>query len=338
MAVYGDLLRADPDDVQALCGTSRCMGKVGRLDEGLRLANRAASLAPDDDWPLRLRSAHLLLLGRPREALEDALAARAADPTGLSPLLSVFEAQITLRQRHEAAATAGYMVAQHPGEPESHNAVGRAAMLRKAWPDAEEAFSEALRLAPAEPVYQSNLALALERRGRRREAMQLFRGAVQTDPGNAAARRQLLHAVDRRLAIVGVVGGALVVVGTRLAAHPGDPRVWLAAMLVLLPLLAVVMAVRWWRLRQLDESVRVFYRHERRRWRALRFEVAICGGAVLLAAVLVIVAAAEVTRSWEVAFLTTAALLAALRFAGMPLWRRRVLPRLHARHGFLRTR
>src|SRR5262249_47042063 len=165
-AAYGELLRQEPDDVQALCGLSRCLGKMGRPADGLALAGRAVALAPASDWPHPLRSAHLPLIGRARPALDAAGAALSRDPSGFATLLSVFEAQVALRRRRPAADTARAMVETHAGEPESHNAVGRAAMLRRDWSTAEAAFREALRLAPQEPVYQSNLAVALERRGR----------------------------------------------------------------------------------------------------------------------------------------------------------------------------
>jgi tetratricopeptide (TPR) repeat protein len=338
MGMYGDLLREAPDDVQAMCGMSRCLGKLGRPADGLRLAERAAALAPADDWPQRLRSAHLLLLGRPREAMQAAWRARALDPSGFAAQLSVFEAQVALRQRRQAAETARSMVEDHPGEPESQNAVGRAAMLRRQWAAAEAAFREALRLAPQEPVYQSNLALALERRGRRREAMLHFRRAVQTDPGNAAVRRQLVRAIDRRLAVAGVVAGLVGGAGADVAIHVGERAVWVLAAAIAALVAGVVLLLRWWRLRELDETLRTFYRHERRRWRPLRREVQACVVSIAVTCLALVAAVAEVSGSWLAAAAATVFLAVALRWAGLPVWRRRVLPRLQARHGALRVR
>lgn len=272
-AAYGELLREAPDDVHALCGLSRCLGKMGRPADGLELAGRAAELAPDSDWPHRLRSAHLLLLGRPRRALVAALAARDVDPVGFATLLSVFEAQVALRAGRDAAETAGAMVASHPAEAEAHNAVGRAAMMRRGWASAEDAFREALRLAPQEPVYQSNLAVALERRGRRREAMRYFRGAVRTDPGNPAVRRQLVHAIERRLATVCIAAAAVGIAAVAFVLDLGRPVTWAIAVGIGAGMLGALVVLRWWRLRQLDETLRTFYRHERRRWRAVGRDV-----------------------------------------------------------------
>ena len=338
MTLYGDVLRAAPEDVQALCGMSRCLGKLGRPADGLRLAERAAALSPAHDWPQRLRSAHLLLLDRPRQALEAAGRARALDPTGFASLLSLFEAQVALRRRRQAAETAQAMVGEHPGEPESHNAVGRAAMLRRQWPAAQMAFGEALRLAPQESVYQSNLALALERRGRRREAMAHFRRAVQTDSANAVVRRQLVHAIDRLLAVAGVGAGLAGGAGASAAARATGPVAWALAAMAVALVAAVVLLVRWWRLRELDETLRTFYRHERRRWRALRREVLACLAAAVAVCLAAVAAVAELSGSWPATGAAAVVLAAALRWGGLPAWRRRLLPRLQARHGVLRVR
>jgi tetratricopeptide (TPR) repeat protein len=338
VAVYGELLRVEPDDVQALCGLSRCLGKMGRPADGLELANRAAALAPASDWPHRLRSAHLLLLGRPGPALEAARAALAIDPSGFVAMLSVFEAQSALRKGRAAAETARAMVESHPGEPESHNAVGRAAMLRRNWQRAEASFREALRLAPQESVYQSNLAVALERRGRKQEAMQHFRRAVETDPGNATVRRQLAHAMDRRLAVAGVAGGLGAGVVVNVVRGFEDPAAWavMAAMLALV--VGVVLAVRWWRLRQFDETLRTFYRHEQRQLRALHREMAASLGLLVAACFGLLAVIAWLGRSWVVTLVATVVMALLLRYPGMYLWRREVLPRLQARHRALRAR
>ncbi|HSR26530.1 MAG TPA: tetratricopeptide repeat protein, partial [Candidatus Eisenbacteria bacterium] len=246
--------------------------------------------------------------------------------------------QVALRGRAQAAETARAMVEDHPGEPESHNAVGRAAMLHRRWAAAEAAFREALRLAPHEPVYQSNLALALERRGRRREAMQHFRRAVQTDPGNAVVRRQLFHAIDRRPAVAGVAAGLVGGAGASVAMHLGEPVAWALAAAIAALAGGAVMLLRWWRLRELDEALRTFYRHERRRWRRLRREVLACAGAIGVACLAVIAAVAELSGSWVAVTAAAAALAAALRWPGLPVWRRRVLPRLQARYDALRVR
>jgi Flp pilus assembly protein TadD len=196
-AVYSRLLLGRPDDVGALCGLSRCLGRLGRAGEGLCLAERAAALAPADDWPHRLRSAHLLALGRSHEALPAAGEAVRREHAGLASLLTLFEAQFRLHQADAATATAELLVDLHPDEPEAHGCAGRAAMLRRSWQDAESAFRTALAMRPRTAVYLSNVALALERQGRRREAMAMYQDAVRTDPGDATARELFVRALDR---------------------------------------------------------------------------------------------------------------------------------------------
>jgi tetratricopeptide (TPR) repeat protein len=337
VALYGALLREEPEDVHALCGLSRCLGKLGRPAEGLSVAGRAAALAPADDWPHRLRSAHLLVLGRPRQALDAARAALAQDPSGFAALLSVFQAQAAMRDALGAAETAARMVQGHPAEPESHNATGRAAMLRRQWRAAEAAFREALRLAPQEPVYQSNLALALERLGRRREALDHFQRAVRTDPGNAAARRQLVHAIDRRLAVAGVGAAVLAGVAVNATRDVAQPvlMAWAAALLAVA--VVAVAVVRWWRLRQLDATLRTFYRHERQRWRGLHREAAAWVAGIAATCLVAVGAVAWLSRSALAATTVALVLTLLIRFPGVRLWRRQVLPMLVSRHGALRA-
>ena len=49
----------------------------------------------------------------------------------------------------------------------------------------------------------------------------------------------------------------------------GRPVTWAIAVGIAAGMIGVLVVLRWWRLRQLDETLRTFYRHERRRWREL---------------------------------------------------------------------
>ncbi len=333
--LYAGLLREEPEDVQALCGMSRCLGKLERLREALELAERAAALAPEDDWPHRLRSAHLTQLHRPAEALRAAEEAVRLEPAGFAALLTLFEAQSGRRDAAAAATTALRVRELFPAQPESHNCLGRAAMLRRAWGEAAEAFRQALRLAPQEPIYQSNLALALERAGRRTEAMELFHQAVRTDPGNSNARRQLVRAIDRRLAIAGMGAGLGAAVVVNIAHHTGEVDPLTLAAGVILLAVAAGIGMRWLRLRRLDENVRRFYLHERRQHRRAWGDNT---------AVLAVVAVTFALAGGVVVWMSGSAIIALgalvglllLRYPGGRLWRRYVLPRLLARRGAAR--
>jgi MFS family permease len=211
-------------------------------------------------------------------------------------------------------------------------------MTRRGWAVAEDAFREALRLAPQEPVYQSNLAVALERRGRRREAMQHFRGAVRTDPGNPAVSRQLVHAIERRLATVCIVAAAVGIAAVAFVLDLGRPVTWAIAGGIGAGMVGTLVLLRWWRLRQLDETLRTFYRHERRRWRALRRDLLVWAGAAAAASLAAVVAAWLVSRSWPVALAAAVLVAALVRYPGRHLWLRELVPRLQARHRIVRVR
>lgn len=325
--VYGGLLRQEPDDVAALCGLSRCLGKLGRADEALDVAQRAAALAPDNDWPHRLRSAHLMQLRRVAEAQQAAHEAVRLDPTGLPSLLTLFETQAGLRDTAGTARTAERVRELHPAQAEAHNCLGRAEMLRGDWTAAEAAFREALRQCPPEAVYQSNLALALERQGRKREALQLFQQAVRTDPGSASARRQLVHAVERRIAVAG--GGCVIIaaVAINLVRNVHNAAWQTGVLAAVLAMAAAGLGLRWWRLHRLDESVRRLYRRERRRSQTRTVTAAIL---LALCAVLggLFVAVSLGTHSVRLALTAVASVALFFRYPGVPLWRRHVLPRL----------
>jgi Flp pilus assembly protein TadD len=340
-SVYTNLLREEPDDVQSLCGLSRCLGKLGRTREGLELAERAAALAPEDDWPHRLRSAQLMQLGRTADGLRAAREAVRLDPDGFAPLLTLFEAETGRRMAGAATATADRVRRRYPSQPEAHNCVGRAAMLRRDWRAAEAAFREALQLRPQEPVYQSNLALAVERRGRKKEAMHLFQQAVRTDPGSQNARRQLVHAVQRRIAVLGLgagVAGAVAAFAARRLLDTEAWAAWAAAAAVVLLACAIGLGIRWWRLRSFDESVRRLYRMERKHPRALAL-VAL-GAAVLTGVVailgLVFGLVGWLTGSPLVGLGAVVLVLLLLRYPGLTLLQRHVLPVVLARCGPLR--
>jgi Flp pilus assembly protein TadD len=325
-AVYAGMLRQEPDDAGSLCGLSRCLSKLDRAREALHLAERAAALAPDDDWPHRLRSAHLMRLRRPAEAERAAREAVRLDPLGFASLLTLFETQAGRHDAKGAGATARRIREVFPGQAEAHNCLGRVAMLRRDWSAAQAAFQEALRVSPQEPVYQSNLALALERRGRRREALWLFQQAVRTDPGCPSARRQLVLAVDRRVALAGLGGGVAGGVAVTAARHAHEPVTLLALPVLLVPAAGLALAVRWWRLSRLDESVRRFYLRERGRWWPVpAVSLALFAG-IALAFGTVYGVASWLSGSSLLGLAALAALVLLARHPGLRLWRRWVLP------------
>jgi tetratricopeptide (TPR) repeat protein len=330
-AVFAEVLRADPEDVSAMCGLSNCMLGLRRHREGLEVASRAVALDPERVMAHCLRGRHLLALHRRREALAAAAEAVRLGPDDYFALLTLFEAQHRRRDRREAAKTAQRLVERHPSRAEPHNAVGRAALLTRNWTGAERAFREALRLRPSEPVYQTNLAIALERQGRKGAALELFERAVRTDPGSSQARRQLAHAIDRRVAAFvgfGVMGVWAVVQIARIVPRPNALAVLGAAAVVVM---AAVVALCWWWLRRLEEPVRRLYRWERRSGRPLRLARAAYVGGLLLAVLLTVGVVALIDRSPGTLAGTLFVALWAVLLAGPRLWRRWLLPRLESR-------
>jgi len=111
-------------------------------------------------------------------------------------------------------------LAKHPPDAESHNVRGLIARARGRAELAAAAFAEAAALAPAEPLYAVNRALALADLGRGPEALAALEAALQRRPGDAEAliaRALLLHRLGRPDEAVA---------GARMAAafHPDLPR------------------------------------------------------------------------------------------------------------------
>ena len=253
-----------------MCELSLALGNLGRTADALALANRAAAAAPHQEWPHRLRAVHLGTLKRKKEALAAAREAIRLDPDSRYCLVVLFEALVRRGDRRGAAEVAARLRAIYPDYAEAHNALGRVAMMKRRWKEAESHFREALRLLPNEPIYQSNLALAMERQGRRKDALGMFKQAVRTDPNNPHARQQLRSAVDRQLAVGGtiLIGFAI----SRLFLLGNLPKG--SAPIVIAVLIAItavgVFLLRGWRRRSLDPVVRRFYEAEKRRGRGLR--------------------------------------------------------------------
>ncbi|MGH3388882.1 MAG: tetratricopeptide repeat protein, partial [Actinomadura sp.] len=69
------VLAREPGNVEALCLLAQALKEAGAPAEMLSVAERANAVAPDEEWPHRLRALALLDLDRAPEGVEAALAA-----------------------------------------------------------------------------------------------------------------------------------------------------------------------------------------------------------------------------------------------------------------------
>jgi tetratricopeptide (TPR) repeat protein len=155
-----ELLGSDPDIAPAWCLLAQTQIGLGEMEGALESAERAAALAPDNDWPHRLRSVALEQLG---------------DADG-------------------AIAAAREAVAKGPHEWQTHKRLALALSLSKRDPDfALAAAGRAVELAPNEADAHCVLGLTHDARGDKAEAERCFRQALALDPQHAASHEALAH-------------------------------------------------------------------------------------------------------------------------------------------------
>jgi tetratricopeptide (TPR) repeat protein len=188
------------------------------------------------------------------------------NPQDAYALRALASQQIARNRIDDAEATAAELIRVAPGWGESLNTRGRVFLRRKKFHQAEAEFRAALQVAPDEPAYMNNLGIALERQGRRKEAIEAFKNAALKDPTFATARKNLLTTTQRYL--WGGLAVFVLAVLLHAAAAGAGGAANRAGVLLLLGVVAVVVAlyvVRYWlRRRSLDPGVGTYYEVETR--------------------------------------------------------------------------
>jgi tetratricopeptide (TPR) repeat protein len=192
-------------------------------------------------------------------------------PDGFLPHVSLFDAQLAMREREAASATAERLQKLDPDHLLTHRSLGRLALVRHRARRAEAHFREALRVKADDATTLSLLGRALELRHRPTRAIRFHHLAVQSDPRSQTARLALMRATRTHLGLtVTVVTASLASVLLVIAQHSSELRqvgirVQILAGLLLvavLAALAVVLRALLWR--RLHPQVRTFYRAELR--------------------------------------------------------------------------
>lgn len=87
----------------------------------------------------------------------------------------------------EAKAEFEKALSLNPNDAETHNGLGRVALVQQRYEDAEQFFRKASELVPKEPVYHHNLGWALHNLKRYDEAIREYQKATEIDPNYALA-------------------------------------------------------------------------------------------------------------------------------------------------------
>ncbi len=185
--LYGEVLRLDPANFDALHLLGVIARQAGACDEAVRLIGQA--IAIDDGKAIAHCNlgAALQDAQRPDEALASFNRALALQPRYPMALANRGNALRRLGRWHEALADYDAALALQPGYVEA--LCNRGAVLhRLGRPDeALGSYGRALTAAPGHSPSYAGAAITLQSLGRYEEARETYRNAIEADPDNAAA-------------------------------------------------------------------------------------------------------------------------------------------------------
>lgn len=162
-----------------------------RLDDdasALAAANRAASVAPDEEWPHRLASIALARMGQPQEAVRAAYAAVERGPDLWSTHVQFASALRMSGQLPMASRAAREAVSLGPMQTEAHTELGRVLLDQRASAEAQKSFERAMELDPTNAHVRNELARAQLARRDVTSALTGFGSAAGLAPGLATPR------------------------------------------------------------------------------------------------------------------------------------------------------
>lgn len=280
-----EVLAVGDGDPTALCLSARVELALGRDEQALAYARRAAAAAPDAEWPLRLQAISAIRLGRRADAVQAARAAVMIDPRTpethrlLAEILIETEGDLT-----KAWAAARYATELEPTDAISHATMGRVALAFGDEGTARRALNEALRLDPIDGNARNDLGRLDLRQMEPLSAAAHFATAAASGPELAVAIGNVDVALSLAVSRVSFFVGLLTIV-PGLAAAFDHGSVGVGYGLLLFALLAAVLCYDALRLRSaLRGGLRRCVRHLPARDRSLTWSVrALAGGTVALA-------------------------------------------------------
>jgi tetratricopeptide (TPR) repeat protein len=264
------LLRAiatEPDHSRPRCQLAFVYLEIGKPREALKMATSAAALAPESEWPHRLRSLALQQLKSRKAALREARESVRLDATNYMAQLCLAQALLGSHQLDEAEKVGKNARGLQPQSAAAFEVLGQIALRRRDWLEADQLFHEALALDPLSFVAMHNLGAALKGQGRKKEAIEAFEAAAKLNPkiqltqkSLFATTRQFQNISWQALAVLPLLGIALLLV---------QANYLLPGMAVLILAIAGVFVLEFGiatqRLQKLSRTVQQFYAAERPR-------------------------------------------------------------------------
>jgi tetratricopeptide (TPR) repeat protein len=256
-------IAADPDSAWPYCLLARALIPLGQYRRALKAAETSVLRDPENEWPHRLRSACLRGLGKKRQALEAAQEAARLGPDIPEALYALVCAQLDCNQTRAARATAERLGTIAADDIFAHKALGLAALTAGQWSGAEAHFRRALALDPQDVEALIWMGGALQRQGRRLEALERIHNAARIEPAEDSIRLHLQATLGWYLGsiVLLVVEAALVLTWGIMDAKRSP-----LALVALLVMAAVAVGWVLWRrarIRALPEHLALLVRHER---------------------------------------------------------------------------
>lgn len=195
-SIYRQVLREQPDNVDALHLLGVIAHQTGRPDEAAGLMRQAVAVKPDYAEAHYHLGLALAAQGELREAAAAYRRSIELKPDNAHAHNNLGVALMGQGERTQAVAAFGKALALNPEYPEAHNNLGGALMSRGRLVAAVAAFGKALALKPDYPEAHNNLGIALKDQGRLDDAARAHRRAIAIEPGHAPAQAMLVETLQ----------------------------------------------------------------------------------------------------------------------------------------------
>jgi spermidine synthase len=188
---FTEVLRSDPDHVEAHNALGNVLAEQGRYDEAIDHHLKAVELAPDNAVTYNNLGCTLSERGRVAEALEYYSKALRLNPGFVDAHYNMGKALVSQGKLDEAIDRFTAVVRIDPGYSEAHNNLGDVFLGQGNLDKAVFHYATAARIAPEDALAQNGLGSALAAQGKMGEAIQHLSKAVDLEPDFVKALNSL---------------------------------------------------------------------------------------------------------------------------------------------------
>jgi len=191
-AAVTEALRLDPDQAQVHYSLGNMYQQTGRYEEAIAALRRAIQIQPDDDESHALLARVLAAKGDYKAASDEAKRAVDVRP-GWSSYFNQGRVEIAAGHLDRALVALRRATELNPGFAGGFQMLGATYQMMGDWDNAIGNYEHSIRLEPNAPAY-SNLGLAYLRAKRYPEAIDAYSEAIKSDPQQPSRYRNLADA------------------------------------------------------------------------------------------------------------------------------------------------